>query len=104
MKLIECYFNWWYNYFYVFFNDGDFNQIFMDMVKNYIKVNVEFGKVGLDMWGYFDWIDFKVVKEGINKQGDNVIMYGGMESYYFMCCFYFGYVILLFCCLSCIVY
>ncbi|KAK0671326.1 glycolipid 2-alpha-mannosyltransferase-domain-containing protein [Cercophora samala] len=91
MKSIERHFNRWYNYPYVFLNDGDFNQTFMDTVKNYTKANVEFGKVGPDMWGYPDWIDPKVAKEGINKQGDNAIMYGGMESYHFMCRFYSGF-------------
>ncbi|KAK4176773.1 glycolipid 2-alpha-mannosyltransferase-domain-containing protein [Triangularia setosa] len=91
MKSIERHFNRWYNYPYVFLNDGDFNQTFMDTVKNYTKANVEFGKVGPDMWGYPDWVNPKVAKEGINKQGDNAIMYGGMESYHFMCRFYSGF-------------
>ncbi|KAL2195369.1 glycosyltransferase family 15 protein [Corynascus similis CBS 632.67] len=91
MKSIERHFNRWYNYPYVFLNDGDFNQTFMDTVKNYTSSTVEFGKVGPDMWGYPDWIDPKVAKEGINKQGDDAIMYGGMESYHFMCRFYSGF-------------
>lgn len=90
MKSIERHFNRWYNYPYVFLNDGDFNQTFMDTVKNYTSATVEFGKVGPEMWGYPDWIDPKVAKEGVNKQGDNAIMYGGMESYHFMCRFYSG--------------
>lgn len=100
MKSIERHFNRWYNYPYVFLNDGDFNQTFMDTVQNYTKSKVEFGKVGPDMWGYPDWIDPKVAKEGINKQGDNAIMYGGLESYHFMCRFYSGYATTrTFCCL-----
>ncbi|KAL2272018.1 hypothetical protein VTJ83DRAFT_1389 [Remersonia thermophila] len=91
MKSIERHFNRWYNYPYVFLNDGDFNQTFRDTVRKYTKANVEFGKVGPDMWGYPDWVDTKVAKEGINKQGDNAIMYGGMESYHFMCRFYSGF-------------
>lgn len=94
IKSIERHFNRWYNYPYVFLNDGDFNQTFKDTVKNYTSGTVEFGKVGPDMWGYPDWIDPKVAKEGINKQGDNAIMYGGMESYHFMCRFYSGCVVL----------
>lgn len=90
IKSIERHFNRWYNYPYVFLNDGDFNQTFKDTVRNYTSGTVEFGKVGPDMWGYPDWIDPKVAKEGVNKQGDNAIMYGGMESYHFMCRFYSG--------------
>ncbi|KAK4186685.1 putative mannosyltransferase KTR5 [Podospora australis] len=91
MKSIERHFNRWYNYPYVFLNDGDFDDTFKNTVKNYTKASVEFGKVGPDMWGYPDWIDPKVAKEGINKQGDNAIMYGGLESYHFMCRFYSGF-------------
>lgn len=91
IKSIERHFNRWYHYPYVFLNDGDFNQTFIDTVKNYTSGTVEFGKVGPDMWGYPDGVDPKVAKEGINKQGDNAIMYGGMESYHFMCRFYSGY-------------
>jgi mannosyltransferase len=92
LKSIERHFNRWYHYPYVFLNDGDFNQTFMDTVKNYTSSEVKFGKVGPDMWGFPDWVDPKVAKEGIAKQGDNAIMYGGMESYHHMCRFYSGYV------------
>lgn len=92
MKSIERHFNHWYNYPYVFLNDGDFNQTFKDTVRNYTSAKVEFGKVGPDMWGYPDWMDTKVAKEGIAKQGDAAVMYGGLESYHHMCRFYSGYV------------
>ncbi|KAL2017257.1 hypothetical protein VTK56DRAFT_2369 [Thermocarpiscus australiensis] len=91
IKSIERHFNRWYHYPYVFLNDGDFNQTFKDTVMNYTSGTVEFGKVGPDMWGYPDWIDPKVAKEGIAKQGDNAIMYGGLESYHHMCRFYSGF-------------
>ncbi|KAK3301770.1 glycosyltransferase family 15 protein [Chaetomium strumarium] len=91
LKSIERHFNRWYHYPYVFLNDGDFNQTFMDTVKNYTSSEVKFGKVGPDMWGFPDWVDPKVAKEGIAKQGDNAIMYGGMESYHHMCRFYSGF-------------
>lgn len=91
IKSIERHFNRWYNYPYVFLNDADFNQTFKETVVKYTSGPVEFGKVGPDMWGYPDWIDPKVAKEGINKQGDEAIMYGGLESYHFMCRFYSGF-------------
>jgi len=91
MKSFERHFNRWFNYPYVFLNDGEFNQTFRDTVRNYTKSDVEFGMVGPDMWGYPDWIDPKVAKEGIAKQGDNAVMYGGLESYHAMCRFYSGF-------------
>ncbi|KAI0434025.1 nucleotide-diphospho-sugar transferase [Xylaria sp. FL1042] len=91
IKSIERHFNRWYHYPYVFLNDGEFNQTFKDVVRNYTSSSVEFGKVGPEMWGYPDWIDPKVAKEGIAKQGDAAVMYGGLESYHAMCRFYSGF-------------
>ena len=58
---------------------------------NYTSSPVEFGKIDASMWGYPDWVDINVAREGIRKQGDAAIMYGGMESYHHMCRFYSGY-------------
>ncbi|EFX05194.1 alpha-mannosyltransferase [Grosmannia clavigera kw1407] len=91
VKSIERHFNRWYHYPYVFLNDGDFNQTFKDVIRNFTSGEVEFGKVGPEMWGYPDWIDPKVAKEGIAKQGDAAVMYGGLESYHAMCRFYSGF-------------
>jgi len=94
IKSIERHFNRWYHYPYVFLNDGEFNSTFKETVQNYTSGAVEFGKVDHDMWGYPDWLDPKVWKEGIAKQGDAAVMYGGLESYHAMCRFYSGYVAL----------
>lgn len=93
IKSVERHFNRWYHYPYVFLNDGDFNETFMATVRNHTSSPVEFGKIDPKMWGFPDWIDPKVAKEGIAKQGDEAIMYGGMESYHAMCRFYSGYVL-----------
>ncbi|CAI6332765.1 unnamed protein product [Periconia digitata] len=91
IKSIERHFNRWFHYPYVFLNDGDFNQTFIDTVENYTSAAVEWGKITPDMWGFPDWVDPAVAKEGIRKQGDAAIMYGGMESYHHMCRFYSGF-------------
>jgi mannosyltransferase len=91
MKSVERHFNRWYHYPYVFLNDGEFNETFKETVQKYASSTVEFGKVGPDMWGYPDWVDEKVAKEGIAKQGDAAVMYGGLESYHHMCRFYSGF-------------
>ncbi|KAJ5568505.1 hypothetical protein N7450_010991 [Penicillium hetheringtonii] len=68
LKSIERHFNRWYHYPYVFLNDGDFDDDFKATVKNYTSA-----------------------PEGVRKQGDAAIMYGGMESYHHMCRFYSGH-------------
>lgn len=92
LKSVERHFNRWYHYPYVFLNDNEFDDEFKQTVAKYASGNVEFGKVGPDMWGYPDWIDKEVAKEGIAKQGDAAVMYGGLESYHAMCRFYSGFV------------
>lgn len=90
VRSIERHFNRWFHYPYVFLNDGDFNSTFKETVLNYTSGTVEWGKIDDTMWGYPEWVDEKVAKEGIAKQGDAAIMYGGMESYHHMCRFYSG--------------
>ncbi|KAK4946701.1 O-glycoside alpha-1,2-mannosyltransferase 4 [Elasticomyces elasticus] len=91
IKSIERHFNRWFHYPYVFLNDGEFEQSFKDTVTNYTSAPSEFGKIDASMWGYPDWVDHEVAREGIRKQGDAAIMYGGMESYHHMCRFYSGF-------------
>lgn len=91
IKSIERHFNRWFHYPYVFLNDGNFNSTFKETVANHTSAPVEFGKINASMWGYPDWVDKEVAREGIRKQGDQAIMYGGMESYHHMCRFYSGF-------------
>ncbi|KAF2767682.1 glycosyl transferase [Teratosphaeria nubilosa] len=91
LKSVERHFNRWFHYPYVFLNDGEFNSTFKETVMNYTSSPVEFGTIGPEYWGYPDWVDQNVAKEGIRKQGDAAIMYGGMESYHHMCRFYSGF-------------
>ena len=91
IKSVERHFNRWFHYPYVFLNDGEFNSTFKETVLNYTSTNVEFGSIGPEHWGYPDWVDKSSAKEGIAQQGDQAIMYGGMESYHHMCRFYSGF-------------
>ena len=90
IKSMERHFNRWFHYPYVFLNDGEFNKTFKETVMNHTSGTVEFGKIDPDMWGYPDWVNLDTAKEGIRRQGDAAIMYGGMESYHHMCRFYSG--------------
>ena len=93
IKSMERHFNRWFHYPYVFLNDGDFNTTFKETILNHTSAPVEFGKIDPTMWGYPDWVNIDTAREGIRKQGDAAIMYGGMESYHHMCRFYSGFVL-----------
>lgn len=90
LKSIERHFNRWFHYPFVFLNDGDFSEKFKETIMNHTSSSVEFGKIEPEHWGFPDWVDEEVAHEGIRKQGDAAIMYGGMESYHHMCRFYSG--------------
>ena len=91
VKSIERHFNRWFHYPYVFLNDKEFGETFKETIVKYTSAPSEFGKIDPSMWGYPEWVNADVAKEGIAKQGDDAIMYGGMESYHHMCRFYSGY-------------
>ncbi|MCJ1235392.1 alpha-1,2-mannosyltransferase (Kre5), partial [Varicellaria rhodocarpa] len=80
VKSIERHFNRWFHYPYVFLNDGDFGTHFKDSITNYTSAPVEFGKIDASMWGYPEWVNSDVAREGIRKQGDAAIMYGGFST------------------------
>ncbi|KAI5457592.1 family 15 glycosyltransferase [Mariannaea sp. PMI_226] len=91
VRSVERHFNRWFHYPYVFLNDNRFDSNFKNTVKKYVSGDVEFGKVESEMWDFPDWIDPKIAHEGIAKQGDAAVMYGGLESYHKMCRFYSGF-------------
>lgn len=92
MKSIERHFNQWFHYPYIFLNDDPFNSTFRETVQKYTSSKIEFGVINKTMWNFPDWVNKDDARELIARQGDQAIMYGGMESYHQMCRFYSGYV------------
>ncbi|CAG7937450.1 unnamed protein product [Penicillium nalgiovense] len=84
IRSIERHFNQWFHYPYVFLNDADFDEEFKAKIKRHVSAPVEFGKVESTLWDFPDWVDPEIAREGIQKQGDADIMYGGMESYHLL--------------------
>lgn len=102
VSTLERRFNQWFNYPWVFLNDEPFTDYFKDTVKQYTKLEVEFGEITREMWNFpltqdeeasdqspkhFNYFEFY---EYLGRQGDRGIMYGNMELYHKMCRFYLG--------------
>lgn len=90
MMSLERHFNRWFHYPYVFLNDEEFDQEFRKGVSNITDSDVQFGVIEPEDWNFPEWADQEEIDEGIARQGDDAIMYGGMESYHHMCRFYSG--------------
>jgi mannosyltransferase len=90
MNSLERHFNRWFHYPYVFLNDEPFNSTFKEAILNITDSTVQFGTIDPEDWAFPQWTDREFVEEAIAQQGDEAIMYGGMESYHHMCRFYSG--------------
>lgn len=90
MDSLERHFNQWFNYPWIFLNDVEFDDIFIQTVKKHTKAKCEFGTVAPEKWNFSPDIDKDLLKESIESQGDRKILYGSMESYHKMCRFYSG--------------
>jgi alpha 1,2-mannosyltransferase len=80
---VEKNFNNRYNYPYILFNDGDFDDNFRRTIKKYTKSSIEFVKLSKESWGVPDWIDQNKLNVSLSKFGFTV-------GYRHMCRFYSG--------------
>lgn len=90
MRTLERHWNRWFHYPYVMLNDQPFNSTFKEAIRNATESDVQFGLIEPNVWNFPEWADEEDINEGIAKQGDRAIMYGGMASYHRMCRFYSG--------------
>ncbi len=91
IESVERHFNRWFHYPYVFLNDGEFDDNFRETIGKLTTSKVEYGRVDRSMWGFPEWQDAEEAREWIAEQGDQAIMYGGLESYHHMCRFNSGF-------------
>lgn len=91
MKSMERRFNQWFNYPWVFLNDVEFDEKFKETVQKHTHAECEFGVIPKENWNFDPNIDPDLFSEHINRQGDDKVMYGNLESYHKMCRFYSGY-------------
>lgn len=89
IEQFEASFNHKYHYDWVFLNDKEFTPRFKKQVAAKCSGNVKFGLVPEEHWSYPDFIDKdKAAQARIDMSH---IIYGGSESYRFMCRYQSGF-------------
>jgi mannosyltransferase len=88
MKQIEKKFNSKFNYPYVFLNDGNFNQLFKDKIKQLTNSKIYFEKIDPKIWNQPNWIDENLQNTNMKILKDQNIAYANKISYHNMCRFY----------------
>ncbi|PJF17139.1 hypothetical protein PSACC_03031 [Paramicrosporidium saccamoebae] len=95
LKNFETRFNKKYQYPYVFLNNEEFDTAFMNEMTRIVErgsgAQVQFGKVPEEHWSYPEWIDQEKAAKARKAMGDKGIVYGGSESYRFMCRYFSGF-------------
>ncbi|KAI8976443.1 nucleotide-diphospho-sugar transferase [Pilobolus umbonatus] len=91
IQQLEDRFNHQYNYPYVFLNDEEFDQEFVEYTSGLVSGESHYGLVGSNTWGYPDWVDLEKAAEGREKLMKEDVPYAEVESYRHMCRFQSGY-------------
>ncbi|ODQ58461.1 glycosyltransferase family 15 protein [Wickerhamomyces anomalus NRRL Y-366-8] len=90
IRSVEDRFNKKFHYDWIFFNNQEFSPDFKRTMNNLCSGNVKFEIIPQEFWSYPDWIDKERAKQvRISSRTD--IIYGGSETYRFMCRFFSGF-------------
>ncbi|KAK4665984.1 hypothetical protein QC763_407840 [Podospora pseudopauciseta] len=87
---IEKHFNRWFHYPIVFLNDEDWDPEFVSTMNETVSGGAKFEVIPKEEWGFPANINQDRAREAINRQGQQGVLYGGLESYHHMCRFYSG--------------
>ncbi|KAK9465932.1 nucleotide-diphospho-sugar transferase [Lipomyces arxii] len=91
IRHVEDRFNHKFHYDWVFLNDGDFDETFMEVTQSLISGEVKFGKIPKEHWGYPEWIDQEKAAYTREEMRKKQIIYGDSVSYRHMCRFESGF-------------
>lgn len=91
IEYVESRFNWRYHYPWVFANDEEFDENFKLEVSHLVSGEATFVTIPKEMWSYPPHIDQKKALETRERMEKHGIIYGGSESYRFMCRFNSGF-------------
>lgn len=91
IRSVEDRFNKKFKYDWIFLNEEDFTQEFIDLTTALVSGKTKYGKIPKEHWLYPEWIDEKKAQESRDKMALDGIIYGGLESYRHMCRFESGF-------------
>ncbi|KAI9499717.1 nucleotide-diphospho-sugar transferase [Zychaea mexicana] len=91
IEQIEQRFNKKYQYPYIFLNDDDFTQDFIDTTSALTTAGTRYGKLDSQMWGYPPFIDQNLAADKRAEMAKLGIPYAESESYRHMCRFQSGF-------------
>lgn len=91
IRQIEQRFNAKHKYPYVFLNDDDFTQEFVDTTSALTEAETQYGKLDQQMWGYPSFINQTFAAEQRDELARMGIPYASSESYRHMCRYVFVY-------------
>lgn len=90
IRAMEDRFNHKYHYDWVFLNDVEFTEEFVNQTSYLVSGKTHYGVVPKEFWSYPSWIDqARAAKVRDEMRAENII-YGDSESYRFMCRFESG--------------
>ncbi|AQZ16627.1 (ZYRO0B01672g) [Zygosaccharomyces parabailii] len=90
IEMFERRFNSRYHYDWWFMNDEEFTEDFKAIVTNLVSGRSRFIKIPKELWSYPEHIDQERAASSRQTYREQKIMYGGSESYRFMCRFNSG--------------
>ncbi|ODQ67430.1 glycosyl transferase, partial [Nadsonia fulvescens var. elongata DSM 6958] len=91
IRSVEDRFNKKFHYDWVFLNEEEFSQEFIDAVSPLVSGKARFGIIPEEHWGYPEWIDKAKADDARKKLAEANVNYGGLESYRHMCRFQSGF-------------
>lgn len=91
VRSVEEKFNKDYHYDWVFLNDKEFTDEFVNAIRTEASGKVQFGVIPKEIWDYPDFIDLNRAAKTRGYMKKKKIIYGDLESYHHMCRFQSGY-------------
>ncbi|ODV62846.1 glycosyltransferase family 15 protein [Ascoidea rubescens DSM 1968] len=90
IRSVEDRFNKKFHYDWIFLNDEEFSQDFIDATSAIVSGKTKYGKIPKEQWSYPDFLDVEKADKAREEMKEKGIIYGDSVSYRHMCRFESG--------------